>query len=82
MKATISWALFGLSALFALPVLAEPENATPQAPAKSDSAKDSFGHAFQFGLRAGLLGGYNMIFRYDHSPFCATAQAGKEPQKV
>src|SRR5471030_1267983 len=36
----------------------------------------------QLGRRAGLLGGYNMIFRYDHSPLCATAQAGKEPQKV
>ena len=75
--------LFGLSTLLSAPALAaEPEDAAAKAPAKSDAAKDSFGHGFQFGLRAGLLGGYNMIFRYDHSPLCATLQAGKEPQKV
>jgi hypothetical protein len=83
LKATISWALFGLSTLLAVPALAaEPEGDAPKAPAKSDGASDSFGHGFQFGLRAGLLGGYNMIFRYDHSPYCAVAQPGKEAQKV
>ena len=72
-----------MSALLAVPALAaEPEGDAPKAAAKSDGAKDSFGHGFQFGLRAGLLGGYNMIFRYDKSPYCAVAQPGKEAQKV
>lgn len=47
--------------------------------------KDSFGHAKQFGLRVGLLGGYNMIFRYDQSPFCAEpdlSKPTKDQQKV
>ena len=55
----------------------EPAATTTKAP-----AKDSFGHHGQFGLRAGLVGGYNMIFRYDTSPFCAPPEAGKDPQKV
>jgi hypothetical protein len=42
-----------------------------------EPADDQFGHGFQFGLRAGLVGGYRMIFRYDKSPFCRTP----EPQK-
>lgn len=47
--------------------------------------KDSFGHGMQFGLRAGVLGGYNMNFRYDQSPFCGTydnVKAPKDQQKV
>jgi hypothetical protein len=32
----------------------------------------------QFGLRAGLVGGYNMIFRYDQSPLCTAYQSDKE----
>ena len=40
--------------------------------------KDSFGHGMQFGLRAGLVGGYNMIFRYDQSPLCASYDANKQ----
>ncbi len=43
---------------------AEGETATP-------TPKDkNFSHALQFGLRAGVLGGYRMVFRYDDSPFC------------
>lgn len=38
-----------------------------EAKAKSDSA---YGHGRQFGIRAGLVGGYRMVFRYDQSPFC------------
>ncbi|HEY4156498.1 MAG TPA: hypothetical protein VGM29_00315 [Polyangiaceae bacterium] len=38
--------------------------------AKPSDKDDNFGHRFQFGLRAGLVGGYEMDFRYDHSPFC------------
>jgi hypothetical protein len=75
--------LLGLSTLLAAPALAaEPEGEAPKSAAKPDDAKDSFGHSFQFGLRAGLVGGYNMIFRYDRSPYCAVAQPGKDPQKV
>lgn len=33
--------------------------------------KDTFAHQGQFGLRVGLVGGYNMVFRYDDSPLCA-----------
>jgi hypothetical protein len=40
--------------------------------------KDSFGHGRQLGLRAGLVGGYNMIFRYDRSPFCVAYQPDKQ----
>ena len=47
---------------------------TPEAP-----KKDSFGHAGQFGLRVGLVGGYNMVFRYDQSPLCAPYDAMKGP---
>jgi hypothetical protein len=51
----------------------------PAKPEDSKSPDDpSFGHHFQFGLRAGLVGGYNMIFRYDQSPFCATFDASKQ----
>ena len=48
-------------------------------------AADSFGHGRQFGLRAGLVGGYNMIFRYDRSPYCVAPDPGKaekDQQKV
>ena len=54
------------------------------APAQA-ADKDSFGHGRQFGLRAGLVGGYNMIFRYDRSPYCAApdaSKADKDQQKV
>jgi hypothetical protein len=42
------------------------------------AADDSFGHGRQFGLRAGLVAGYNMIFRYDQSPLCAAFQPDKQ----
>ncbi len=74
------WALLGLSTLLAMPAWAAQEG--DSAPAKSNEAagpaKDSFGHARQFGFRAGLVGGYNMIFRYDQSPICAAYQTDKE----
>jgi hypothetical protein len=37
----------------------------------------AFGHSRQFGLRVGLVGGYNMIFRYDQSPLCSPYDAAK-----
>ncbi|MBN1612278.1 MAG: hypothetical protein JW940_36940 [Polyangiaceae bacterium] len=42
-------------------------------PQADQRPKDSeqFGHAGQFSLRAGLVGGMRVIVRYEHSPFCA-----------
>ena len=74
--------------MLAAPVCAaETEGETPKTSAtegdsKPAAAKESFGHAHQFGFRLGLVGGYNMIFRYDQSPICAATQAGKDPLKV
>ena len=48
-----------------------------------EHADESFGHGMQFGLRAGVTGGYRVIFRYDKSPFCRTPKgvADKDEQK-
>lgn len=48
-----------------------------------EHADEQFGHAMQFGLRADIVGGYRMIFRYDKSPFCSTPKgvADKDEQK-
>ena len=43
----------------------------------TEHADEQFGHGMQVGLRAGITGGYRMIFRYDKSPFCRTPVAGK-----
>jgi len=48
---------------------------TGEKPAKA--ADEAFGHAKQFGLRVGLVGGYNMIFRYDQSPLCSPYDPSK-----
>ena len=49
----------------------------------SEPVDDQFGHGMQFGLRADIVGGYRMIFRYDKSPFCRTPKgvADKDEQK-
>ena len=52
------------------------EQAASAAPADKPVDK-AFGHSHQFGLRVGLVGGYNMIFRYDQSPLCAPFDAKK-----
>jgi len=49
------------------PALAD--EAPDEAPATAPSDQN-LSHALQFGLRATVLGGYRMIFRYDDSPFC------------
>jgi hypothetical protein len=41
----------------------------------------AYGHAGQIGVRAGLVGGYRMIFRYDDSPFCAEPDFVKKQPK-
>ena len=51
------------------------------APPKEKAADpDAFGHRSQFGLRIGLVGGYNMIFRYDQSPLCSPYDTSKSLQ--
>lgn len=52
-----------------------------EAKAKKESA---YGHGRQFGVRAGLVGGYRMVFRYDSSPLCNdfdTKKSLKDQQK-
>ncbi len=69
--------------------LAEETPAPREAAAEHDRdgspvAEEDFGHAMQLGLRAGLAGGYRMIFRYDKSPFCRSpdrAKSDKDQQK-
>jgi len=46
--------------------------------ADDDEAED-FGHQGQFGLRAGLVGGFRMVLRYDDSPYCAAPDPLKPP---
>ncbi len=56
------------------PASAEPEKPAPAEESSDESsskAKQDFGHFGQFGLRAGLIAGYRMIFRYENSPFCS-----------
>jgi hypothetical protein len=43
----------------------------------SEVADEDFGHGFQFGIRAGIVAGYRMVFRYDKSPFCRAPEMGK-----
>jgi hypothetical protein len=48
-----------------------------EAKAEKPAAKDTFAHRGQFGLRIGLVGGYNMVFRYDDSPLCSPYDTSK-----
>jgi hypothetical protein len=43
----------------------------------SEVVDEDFGHGMQFGLRAGITGGYRIVFRYDKSPFCRSPDATK-----
>ncbi len=86
MEARFTWAVLGLSISFVVPALGdEPATRPPRAePGVRTEHADYFGHGLQFGLRAGLVGGYNMILRYDQSPLCAAYKAdkaGKDQQK-
>lgn len=62
---------------------AESEKAAPTEPngdtsgESAEKTDDDFGHIGQFGLRAGLVAGYRMIFRYSDSPFCTKPEEGK-----
>lgn len=44
---------------------------------KEKGDEDTFGHGFQFGLRGGVVLGYKMDFRYQHSPLCTPYDASK-----
>ncbi len=43
-----------------------------------------YGHQGQFSLRASLVGGYRMVFRYPESPYCADPNSweGEDPPKL
>ena len=63
-----------LSCLAALSVLSLASPVVAAEDDENESAKSDdgdFGHMGQFGLRASLVGGFRMIFRYDDSPYCA-----------
>lgn len=62
--------------LLSTPVFAAEEKGEPDKPAP---AEDTFGHGKQIGLRAGIVGGYRMVFRYDDSPFCKEPDVTKQP---
>jgi len=56
----------------------EPAKEKPaEAPPEKPASKDTFAHRGQFGLRVGLVGGYNMVFRYDESPLCSPYDTSK-----
>lgn len=58
---------------------ASSANQAPEGAAKptKGAVDKAFGHRGQFGLRVGLVGGYNMVFRYDQSPLCSPYDATK-----
>jgi hypothetical protein len=65
---------------------AEEADEKPAAKPKAEDSKapddDDYGHFMQFGLRAGLVGGIRMVFRYDPSPRCKDpADDPDEPMK-
>jgi hypothetical protein len=80
--AALVWSAPTLAAEEATAATDKPNKRAPtEAAAESE---DDFGHFTQFGLRAGLLGGYRMVFRYEESPFCRApdpAKGAKDQQK-
>jgi len=47
------------------------EKKKPEKEEKEAGEEDVYGHGMQFGLRAGIVLGYKIDFRYQHSPLCA-----------
>jgi hypothetical protein len=76
----VAWVLGVATFGAAVNVTAEPEDDDPgardEAPAPAPQDKN-YSHALQFGLRASVLGGYRMVFRYDDSPFCTEPDFSK-----
>jgi hypothetical protein len=52
------------------PAAAEPEPSSPKPPEREVGEDDPYRHGRKFGLRAGLVAGYRMIFRYPKTPYC------------
>ncbi|HEY3254772.1 MAG TPA: hypothetical protein VGJ91_12520, partial [Polyangiaceae bacterium] len=89
LKARSFWPFLAVLSSLSLPAQAaapaahepdEPAEKPASEPAEKPAEKpadDSFGHSGQFGLRVGLVGGYNMVFRYDQSPLCSAYDATK-----
>jgi hypothetical protein len=77
---TRAWVLAAI--VVALPRLASAADEADEK-AKDADAKPAeppaYGHGRQFGLRAGLVGGYGMVFRYDNSPYCHEPDFVKHP---
>jgi opacity protein-like surface antigen len=60
-------------------------DAPPRAPDRESGEDATYGHGMQLGIRAGVVLGYKMDFRYDRSPLCRAYDAGKpvnEQQKI
>lgn len=60
------------------------EHSAPDDTGGREHGDEQFGHGLQFGIRAGIAGGYRMIFRYDKSPYCHApdkSKAQKDQQK-
>lgn len=69
-----------LPTLLSGPLLAaESRKEDSAAPEAAPAEDEAFGHSGQFGLRAGLVGGYRMVLRYDTSPYCAPPEVAKGP---
>jgi hypothetical protein len=56
---------------------APPKETETEAAKDKPASNDTFAHQGQFGLRVGLVGGYNMVFRYDDSPLCSPYDSSK-----
>lgn len=68
------------AATTAKPATAKPATATATAATESGPAPDdNLGHHGQLNLRAEVLTGYEMLFRYDKSPRCAPYDYAKRP---
>jgi hypothetical protein len=79
MAHSTAFAALGICLFFTLPAPAQPEEkGEPDEAAKAEPDEDSFGHGKQIGLRAGIVGGYRMVFRYDDSPFCRKPDLTKQ----
>jgi opacity protein-like surface antigen len=57
------------------------KHSPPEDTGGKDHVDEQFGHGMQFGIRAGIVGGYRMIFRYDKSPFCHSRDVTKGGDK-
>lgn len=89
MKLGLAFAVAALVTAFGNLALADEEEGVIKGQPRAEDAvapdeDDDFGHGMQFGIRAGLVGGYRMVFRYDQSPLCRepdTSKSLKDQQK-